>query len=155
MASKRFGSGYYDDWESMVVGMKKGLQKAFNEACDELCERGNEIIRGAIYSNNMGETYDDFRTYEMGAIDYLQAHVNGLDCYFTLDNKEILSLKPSNPPHHALTDEGKNGYDAESFMINIIETHNEKNFLEPLRDLIQKEFPKIYRERCRKNGLEL
>lgn len=149
MASK-FGKGYYSDWESMIVGMKKGLQQAFNEACDELCERGNEIIRGAIYSNNMGETYEPFRTYEMGAIDYLQAHVNGLDCYFTLDNKEILSLDISNPPHHGLAD-----YDAESFMVQIINDHDKKDFIEPLRDLIQKEFPNIYRERCRKNGLEL
>ena len=154
MASK-FGKGYYTDWESRIVGMQKGLQKAFNEACDELCEKGNEIIRGAIYSNNMGETYDDFRTYEMGAIDYLQAHVNGLDCYFTLDNKEILSLDISNPPHHGLSDDSGNGYDAESFMINIIDNHDNKQFMEELRDLIQKEFPKIYRERCRKNGLEL
>ena len=149
MASK-FGKGYYGDWESMIVGIKKGLQQAFNEACDELCERGNEIIRGAIYSNNMGETYEPFRTYEMGAIDYLQAHVNGLDCYFTLDNEEILSLDISNPPHHGLSD-----YDAESFMVQIINDHDKKDFIEPLRDLIQKEFPNIYRERCRKNGLEL
>ena len=154
MASK-FGKGYYGDWESMIVGIKKGLQQAFNEACDELCERGNEIIRGAIYSNNMGETYEPFRTYEMGAISYLTAHISGTECYFAFDNKDILSLSPSNPPHHAFTNDKGNGYDPESFMIQIIDDHDNKQFVDEVRDYIQKEFPKVYRECCRKNGLQL
>ena len=37
MASK-FGKGYYSDWESLMVGINVGLQKAFEMACDRICE---------------------------------------------------------------------------------------------------------------------
>lgn len=153
--AKIFGKGYYNDWDTMVVGIKVGLQRAFEEACNEVCEKADEIIRGAIYSNNMGETYDDFRTYEMGAIGYLKANVSGTYCYFTFGNEEILTLTQDNPEHHALTDDPHNGYDTDSFMVDIIDDHDNKQFLEEVKYFIQKEFPNIYRERCRANGLEL
>ena len=148
--AKIFGKGYYNDWESMMQGIKVGLQSAFNEACDIICEGADELVRGAIYSNNMGETYEPFRTYEMGAINYVTAHISGTECYFAFDNQEILSLNVENPPHHGLED-----YDPESFMIQVINYHDDKQFVEEVRDYIQKEFPKVYRECCRKNKLVL
>ena len=154
MASK-FGKGYYNDWESMIQGIKVGLQDAFEEACYKICSGADELIRGAIYSNNMGKTYEPFRTYEMGAIDYLTPHINGTECYFTFDNQDIMSLTLENPQHHGLTDDKGNGYDAESFMVQIIDDHDNKDFVDEVKDYIQKEFPKVYRECCRKNGLQL
>lgn len=153
--AKAFGRGYYNDWESMMQGIKVGLQSAFEEACSIICEGADELIRGAIYSNNMGETYEPFRTYEMGAIGYLTPHISGTECYFAFDNQEILSLSKDNPPHHALSDDKGNGYDPESFMIQIIDDHDDKEFVNEVRDYIQKEFPKIYRECCRKHNIQL
>lgn len=148
--AKAFGRGYYNDWDSMIQGIKVGLQKAFNEACEKICEGADELIRGAIYSNNMGITYEPFRTYEMGAISYLTPHISGTECYFSFDNKDIMSLTVDNPPHHGLED-----YDPESFMVQIIDDHDNKQFVDEVKDYIQKEFPKVYRECCKKNGLQL
>ena len=149
MANK-FGKGYYNDWESMVVGIQVGLQEAFRMACEEICEGADELIRGAIYSNNMGETYEPFRTYEMGAISYLQPHISGTYCYFTFDNQDILSLTVENPPHHGLEN-----YDPNSFIVEIINDHDKKDFVDEVRDYIQKEFPNVYRECCRKLQIQL
>lgn len=148
--AKAFGRGYYNDWESMMQGIKIGLQDAFEEACQIICERADELIRGAIYSNNMGETYEPFRTYEMGAISYLTPHISGTECYFAFDNQDIMSLTVDNPPHHGLEN-----YDSESFMIQIINDHDDKEFVNEVRDYIQKEFPNIYRECCRKHNIIL
>jgi hypothetical protein len=148
--AKIFGKGYYNDWDTMVVGIQVGLQRAFEEACNEVCEKADEIIRGAIYSNNMGETYEPFRTYEMGAISYLTPHISGTECYFSFDNQDIMSLTVDNPPHHGLEN-----YDPESFMIQIINDHDDKEFMNEVKDYIQKEFPIVYRECCRKHNITL
>lgn len=149
MASK-FGKGYYDDWESLMVGIKVGLQKAFEMACDRICEGADEIIRGAIYSRNMGETYEPFRTYEMGTIGYMKANVSGTHCEFTFDNKEILSLDIENPPHNQL------GYNSpETFMIDVINDYDEKNFVDDVRDYIQREFKNVYRQCCKELKIDL
>lgn len=153
MANK-YGKGYYNDWESMMFGIQVGLQKAFEEACQEICEKANEYIRGGIYGNLHSGTYDDFRTYEMADIEYLKANVSGTYCWFTFNDKEFMSLTIDNPEHHALSDDEGNGYDADSFMWNIINP-NHNNFMDDVRDFIQKEFKDIYRKYCNANGLVL
>ena len=66
-----------------------------------------------------------------------------------------MSLTLENPQHHGLTDDKGNGYDPESFIIQIIDDHDNKDFVDEVKDYIQKEFPKVYRECCRKNKLML
>ena len=153
MASK-FGKGYFTDWEEMVVALKKGLTVAFQEACQELCDEANKRIRGGIYGNLHGGTYDEFRTYELADVEYLKPNFSGTYCWFTFNDKEFMSLTIDNPEHHALSDDSGNGYDVDGFMWNIINPNHEQ-FMDDVRDYIQKEFPKIYRKYCKKNKIQL
>ena len=153
MANK-FGKGYYNDWESMLIGLQVGLQEAFKMACERLCEECNERIRGGIYGNLHDGSYDDFRTYELADIEYLIPNIIGFNCYFSFDDKNFISLTKSNPEHHALTDDVGNGYGAESFMIEII-SPNHNQFMDDIRDYIQKEFANIYRNCCRELKIQL
>jgi hypothetical protein len=152
--ASKYGKGYYNDWESMMFGIQVGLQKAFEEACQEICEKANEYIRGGIYGNLHSGTYDDFRTYEMADIEYLKANISGTHCWFTFNDKEFMSLTIDNPEHHALSDDRGNGYDVDGFMWDIINP-NHNNFMDDVRDFIQKEFKDIYRKHCNANGLVL
>ena len=147
--AKAFGRGYYNDWESMVQGIKVGLQSAFEETCNIICERADELIRGAIYSNNMGKTYEPFRTYEMGTISYLTPHISGTECYFSFDNQDIMSLTVENPPHHGLE-----SYDPESFMVQIIDAHDDKEFVNESNYYIQKDFTILYRTLYKNHNIQ-
>ena len=154
MASK-FGSGYFTDWESMEIAIKKGLQQAFERACNRVCEEADDYIRGGIYNNLHMGTYDDFRTFEMGAISYLTPNISGTYCSFSFNDKEIMSLSHDEDEvaHHALSTNG-GGYDAESYMWDIINP-NHDFFMNDVRDYIQKNWQKIYREECIALGIQL
>jgi hypothetical protein len=153
MASK-YGRGYFTNWESMEVAIQVGLQEAFKEACEQICEQANEMIRGGIYGNLHSGTYDDFRMYELADVEYLKPNISGTYCYFTFNDKEFMSLTIDNPEHHALSNDKGNGYSADGFMWNILNPNHEQ-FMDDVRDYIQKEFAKVYRDCCRRNGLML
>lgn len=153
MANK-YGRGYYTNWESMELAIEIGITQAFKEACEQICEQANDMIRGGIYGNLHSGQYDDFRTYEMADIEYLKANVSGTYCNFEFNNKEFMTLTIDNPEHHGLSDDKGNGYSANSFMWELINPNHGK-FMDDVRDYIQKEFAKVYRECCRRNGLTL
>ena len=159
-----FGRGYYTDWQEMLIGMQKGLERAFKDTCEEICKECNKIIAESIYSTYQPMDYD--RTYEMfnKMEHHLTYDIQGLECQFLYDNKEFEKLTidsvgnhlsdSDDLAHHALSDDSGNGYDVQGFMDDIISPiHN--NFMEDARYYIQKNFQTIYRKNCVKYNIKL
>lgn len=152
MANK-FGKGYYGDWESMMRGIKEGCEDAFEEACYIICDDINARIREGIYSGGDHPTYH--RTMQMYNMpNYVTPNITGLQCEFAYDNEVFMTLDRNNPEHHALTEDKGNGYTPQGFVEDILSEQHDKFMLDIKYD-IQKQFPQIYRECCKKRGFTL
>ncbi len=143
----RYGSGYFTDWESMSIALNKGLKQALTNTCERMCEECNQMIRGGIYTTYQPTEYE--RTFEMND-DLLTYKVdNGLNAQFIWDKKVFSQIEIDGAHHHGLED-----LDLDNFMKLISEQYHDE-FLNDVRDYIQKNFKRIYQEECRKLGFSL
>ena len=151
MASK-FGKGYYGDWQSMMRGIQEGCEDAFEEACYLICDEINERIREGIYVGDHPTYERTMDIYNMPH--YVTPNITGLQCEFAYDNEAFMSLHPQNPEHHALSQDSGNGYNAEGFVEEILSPIHD-GFMLDIKYDIQKKFPTVYRECCKKRGFVL
>lgn len=140
----RYGSGYYNSLNELIVGMQSGFERALELTCEQLCQELNDIMRWGIYQTYQPNVYD--RTGELSE-DLFTYEVNGLQAQFLYDNKVFDSIDADNPPHHGLEQ-----MSVDEFMENLIYPIHD-NFIVEIQFYIRKNYQKIYREKCRLLGL--
>ena len=145
---KQYGSrgrGYYNDFETMLIGMREGLEEALEATAERLCAEMDDIIIENIYNTPEGQYYK--RTEDMAHLEgYMTYEMNGLSCTFMINGETIETLEPENPPHHALET-----YSGESFLQFFSPDH--QDFLFNCKRFIEDKYEYYYQQECRKRGL--
>lgn len=143
----RYGKGYYTSMDDLVVGMKSGLHEALVITCDEMLMLIRDIVEEDIYTTMKDDEVNYHRTYEtLNAWTY---DIDGLEAIFYLDGKEF-HIVPSLGQHVQY----KGANPQENYLNALKQTEWHEDVLWDIRQLLQN-FPKIYRENCKKLGLEL
>ena len=153
MGKSKFGGGYYNDFDAMLISMQQGFEEALELCAERLCKDLNDIIIEQIYNTPEGDTYD--RTFEMADLDpYMTYEIYGLRCTFYINGEEIETLYARNPEHHGLTQDKGNGYTGEQFLEQLINP-NHGDFLFNCKRWIEQKYKTYYRDACRELGLNL
>lgn len=150
----RYGSGYYHNLDSLLVGVRKGLREALYPTAEQMTDGIKDIIKQRLYDAYTPLIYE--RLGENGgvlsSVDYnINSTTNEIEFFFD-DSKVIVQPQDSGyVAHKYLMD----GYSTED-MISKWSRDNFHDDIEfEIKRYIRDEFPKIYRANCIALGLSL
>ena len=160
----RFGYGYStqitDALDEILIGINEGLSQAFEMTCDDLQEKINDEWNSWIndvYSYDP-EKYE--RTYELVQecpikfTKFVPNAVSGsVEATFDFIDGHITTI--NNPQHHAMEQSNDGMYGIVNLLNVTGAFHDLDSFVEIVIDIINNNWDKIYREKCRELGLSL
>jgi hypothetical protein len=149
----RYGRGYYRDLSSLIVGVKDGLHEALDSTGKEMCERIKEIVQERLYDKYTPTIYVRLGS-DGGVLDSVNYRVDKYkdEIQFFFDDSVIrVETQESGMVAHKYINDN---YSTEDMVEKWSKDSLHDDILFAVRQLLF-EFPKIYREKCKKNGLYL
>lgn len=145
----RYGSGYFTDMESLVIGIDEGLKKAFIMTCEQLVEGIKDWCDVDIYSKEESDRYTprtgEFR--ESWDYDIITVSKGLQEAQFVVRES---AFKTVDNPFHNVIEQGGLGDD----MRQVVFAQN-KDLKDDIELWIRDNFEKKYRANCMALGIAL